>query len=50
MLIGLLTLVLFFVAPMKAEAAEGGAWKSKAKGWWYEFADGTYPADGFEEN
>ena len=50
MLIGLLTFVLFFVAPMTAEASESageGNWRQSANGWWFETTDGDYLADGF---
>ena len=50
MLIVALAAMLFLAAPMTTEAAEGeGSWKSNANGWWYEYSDGTYLADGFAD-
>ena len=28
---------------------ETGTWKSNSKGWWYEYADGTYPVNTWKE-
>lgn len=29
--------------------SETGTWKSNSKGWWYEYADGTYPVNTWKE-
>ena len=32
--------------PTPAPAPQGGAWISDSVGWWYRYADGTYPTNG----
>ena len=46
-----LVAALTLAAPVVANAAEaeGGSWKSNAKGWWYEYTDGTYVTNDFCE-
>ncbi len=41
-LAAVLALAICFSSVITATAAADGVWKQNAKGWWYEYADGTY--------
>ena len=39
------SVTLYAVWEKNAEETGSGTWKHDSKGWWYQYSDGTYPAD-----
>ncbi|MDO4607807.1 MAG: GH25 family lysozyme [Clostridia bacterium] len=38
----ILAIIICFSSIVTASAVTGGSWKQNSKGWWYEYADGSY--------